>query len=156
MAWCSALNAQPAKSTVANGTRPMSSSHFGLSSSLAKPRRRQIRIIADNLSAHKTERVRQFLTNRKGVHISLWPTYFVWPNQVEIWFSNERHVIAHDIFTWKQNLSRKLMRYVTDHSPKIPKPASSSWNYTGGRNYFQLPLQLLQALVVGNPSRNVQ
>src|SRR5213078_1116860 len=38
-----------------------------------QPKRREIHIIADNLSAHKTERVRQFLTAHANIHIHYTP-----------------------------------------------------------------------------------
>ena len=93
-----------------------------------QPRNREIHIIADNLSAHKTERVRQFLAVHKRVHIHYTPTYSSWLNQVEIWFAKiERDVIARGIFTSKQDLRRKLMRYIKAHN-KDPKPYKWSWN----------------------------
>src|SRR6266478_7009586 len=52
-----------------------------------QPRDREIHIIADNLSAHKTERVRQFLVSHPKVQIHYTPTYSSWLNQVENWFS---------------------------------------------------------------------
>ena len=98
-----------------------------------QPRNREIHIIADNLSAHKTERVRQFLADHKRVHIHYTPTYSSWLNQVEIWFSKiERDVIARGIFTSKQDLRRKLMRYIKAHN-KDPKPYKWSWNDTAHR-----------------------
>jgi transposase len=98
-----------------------------------QPRNREIHIIADNLSAHKTERVRQFLAAHKRVHIHYTPTYSSWLNQVEIWFSKiERDVIARGIFTSKQDLKRKLMRYIKAHN-NDPKPYKWSWNDTARR-----------------------
>jgi transposase len=98
-----------------------------------QPRIREIHIIADNLSAHKTERVRQFLADHKRVHIHYTPTYSSWLNQVEIWFSKiERDVIARGIFTSKSDLRRKLMRYIKAHN-KDPKPYKWSWNDTAHR-----------------------
>jgi transposase len=93
-----------------------------------QPRKREIHIIADNLSAHKTERVRQFLTDHPRVHIHYTPTYSSWLNQVETWFSKiQREVIARGVFTSKQDLKRKLMRYIKNHN-KDPKPFKWSWN----------------------------
>jgi len=98
-----------------------------------QPRNREIHIIADNLSAHKTERVRQFLADHKRIHIHYTPTYSSWLNQVEIWFSKiERDVIARGIFTSKSDLRRKLMRYIKAHN-KDPKPYKWSWNDTAHR-----------------------
>src|SRR2546427_9188655 len=87
-----------------------------------QPRHRQIHIIADNLSAHKTARVRLFLAAHPRVHIHYTPTYSSWLNQVEIWFSKiERDIIARGIFTSVKDLQRKIMRYIRRYNSE-PKP----------------------------------
>ena len=92
-----------------------------------QPKGREIHIIADNLSAHKTERVRQFLTEHSRVHIHYTPTYSSWLNQVEMWFSKiERDVIARGIFTSVRDLARKLMRYIRRYN-KTARPIK--WTY---------------------------
>src|SRR6516165_2833452 len=59
----------------------------------------QIHTIADNLSAHRTSRVWQFIDRHRAVRIHFTPTYSSWLNQVEIWFSKiQRDVIARGIF----------------------------------------------------------
>jgi len=93
-----------------------------------QPRRRELHIIADNLSAHKTERVRQFLRDHPHVHLHYTPTYASWLNQVELWFAKiERDVIARGVFTSVRDLARKLMRYIRDAN-RAPKPIK--WTYT--------------------------
>ncbi len=52
-----------------------------------QPKGKEIHIICDNLSAHKTQAVRDFLAARPTVHIHYTPTYSSWLNQVELWFS---------------------------------------------------------------------
>jgi len=92
-----------------------------------QPRRREIHVIADNLSAHKTKRVQQFLDEHPRVHIHYTPTYSSWLNQIEIWFGKiERDVIARGVFTSVRDLARKLMRYIR-HYNKAPKPIK--WTY---------------------------
>ena len=67
----------------------------------------------DNLSAHKTEAVEQFLINHPKVWFHFTPTYSSWLNQVELWFAKiERDVIARGVFTSVGDLRRKLMRYI--------------------------------------------
>jgi transposase len=91
-------------------------------------RGRQIHIIADNHSAHKSKRVAQFLADFPNVHLHFTPTYSSWLNQVEIWFSKiERQVIARGVFTSVSDLSRKLMRFIR-HYNKDPRPIK--WTYT--------------------------
>lgn len=73
---------------------------------------RQIQIVLDNLSAHKTE-AEQFLTEDPKVGFHFTPTYSSWLNQVEMWFAKiERDVIARGVFTSVDDLHRKLMRYI--------------------------------------------
>jgi transposase len=81
------------------------------------PRRKQIHIILDNLSAHKTTSVRQFLEQNPRVQFHFTPTYSSWLNQVELWFAKvEREVIARGIFTSVSDLARKLRRYINAYS----------------------------------------
>ena len=82
-----------------------------------QPRRREIHVIADNLSAHKTKLVQQFLEEHPRVHLHYTPTYSSWLNQIEIWFSQiERDVIARGIFASKRDLSQKLLRYIRKYN----------------------------------------
>jgi transposase len=95
-----------------------------------QPAKREIHIIADNLSAHKTARVRQFLDRNPTVKMHHTPTYSSWLNQVELWFSKiERDVIARGVFTSVPDLKRKLMRYIR-HYNKNPKVFK--WSYKNG------------------------
>jgi len=52
-----------------------------------QPRGKEIHVIADNLSAHKTGQVKEFLETHPKVHLHFTPTYSSWLNQVELWFS---------------------------------------------------------------------
>ncbi len=93
-----------------------------------QPEGKEIHIILDNLSAHKTKRVREFLTNHRNLHFHFTPTYSSWLNQIELWFSKiERDLIHRGIFTSTQDLSRKLLRYIR-HYNKDPKPIK--WSYS--------------------------
>jgi len=86
-----------------------------------QPRGKQIHVIADNLSAHKTERVEEFLECHRNVHLHFTPTYSSWLNQIELWFAKiERDVIARGVFTAVSDLKRKLMGYIC-HYNKVPK-----------------------------------
>jgi transposase len=96
-----------------------------------QPEAREIHIIADNLSAHKTKRVEEFLARHRNVTIHYTPTYSSWLNQVELWFNKiERDVIARGVFTSIPDLSRKLMRYIREGN-KNPKPVK--WSYSNVR-----------------------
>ena len=90
-------------------------------------RGKEIHVIADNLSAHKTERVEEFLDRHRNVHLHFTPTYSSWLNQVELWFGKiERDVIARGVFTSVPDLKRKLMRYIR-HYNQAPKTVK--WKY---------------------------
>jgi transposase len=88
---------------------------------------REIHVICDNVSSHKTDRVRNFLDEHRNVQIHYTPTYSSWLNQVENWFSRiQRDVITRGVFTSIKDLDRKLMRYIRQHN-KDPKPIK--WKY---------------------------
>jgi transposase len=88
---------------------------------------REIHIILDNLSTHKTQRVRDFLAAHPSVHLHFTPTYSSWLNQVENWFAKiERDVIARGVFTSVPDLARKLIRYIRHHN-RAAKPIK--WAY---------------------------
>src|SRR5207237_6846227 len=92
-----------------------------------QPRGREVHVICDNLSAHKTKRVEEFLIEYPNVHIHYTPTYSSWLNQVELWFAKiERDVIARGIFTSVPNLKSKLMRYIRQYNKQ---PKTVKWKY---------------------------
>src|SRR5215469_4612242 len=95
--------------------------------SLCRPRQ-QTHIILDNLSAHKTQSVADFLQRHPRVQFHFTPTYSSWLNQVELWFAKiEREVIARGIFTSVPDLARKLRRYINAYSANAcPIP----WKYS--------------------------
>jgi transposase len=91
-------------------------------------RQQEIHIILDNLSAHKTAKVEDFLQQHPNLSLHFTPTYSSWLNQVELWFARiERNVIARGIFTSVKDLARKLMRYIHAYSAAA-KPFS--WKYS--------------------------
>src|SRR5499433_3868991 len=92
-----------------------------------QPAAREIHVIADNLSAHKTQQVTEFLARHANVHLHFTPTYASWLNQVELWFAKvERDVISRGVFTSVSDLRRKLMRYIRQYN-KAPK--TIKWRY---------------------------
>jgi transposase len=98
----------------------------------SQPRGKQIHVVLDNLSTHKTRRVEQFLADHKNVQLHFTPTYSSWLNQVEIWFSKiERQVIARGVFTSVADLARKIMRYIK-HYNRAPKPIK--WTYSNPKH----------------------
>ena len=92
--------------------------------------RQQLHIILDNLSAHKTQLVRDFLQQHPRVQLHFTPTYSSWLQpEVEIWFAKiEREVIARGIFHLSSGLGSQTpplhQRLLRQRSPD-PK-----WKYS--------------------------
>src|SRR5712672_3321381 len=78
-----------------------------------QPRGKEIHVIGDNLSAHKSGPVKDFLAQHPKVHLHFTATYSSWLNQVQLWFGKIEHdIIARGcVFTSVSGLKRKLMRY---------------------------------------------
>ena len=92
-----------------------------------QPPGKEIHVIADNLSAHKTALVQEFLAKHPKVTIHFTPTYSSWLNQVELWFAKiERDVIARGVFTSVADLKRKLIRYIREYNDA---PRTVKWRY---------------------------
>jgi len=92
----------------------------------------EIHIVLDNLSAHKTSAVKEFLEQNPRVSFHFTPTYSSWLNQVEIWFAKiERDVLARGVFTSVTDLSRKIMKYIRAYA-KSARPFN--WKYTDFRH----------------------
>jgi transposase len=94
----------------------------------SQPRRREIHVIVDNLSAHKTKAVQAFLEQHPHMQLHFTPTYSSWLNQVELWFAKiERDLLARGIFTSIPDLARKIRRYIARYN-EDPKPIR--WIYS--------------------------
>jgi transposase len=93
----------------------------------SQPKDKEIHVIADNLSAHKTKEVFAFLQANPNVRIHYTPTYSSWLNQVEIWFSKiQRQIIARGVFSSVDDLARKIMRFIRNYN-KTATPIC--WRY---------------------------
>jgi len=93
----------------------------------SQPKHREIHVIADNLSTHKTKAVQAFLSEHPRVRIHFTPTYSSWLNQVELWFAKiERDLLARGIFTSVPDLARRIRKYIR-HYNTAPKPIR--WSY---------------------------
>ena len=92
---------------------------------------KEIHVVLDNLSAHKTKDVERFLGAHPQVRFHFTPTYSSWLNQVERWFAKiQRDVIRRGVFTSIADLGNKLRRYIRAYS-KSAKPFR--WTYTDPR-----------------------
>ena len=97
---------------------------------------KQIHIVLDNLSAHKTQAVQEFLAANSKVQFHFTPTYSSWLNQVELWFAKiQRDVIDRGIFTSVADLSRKIRKYIQAYA-KSAKPFR--WTYTDPKHRIKV------------------
>ncbi|MGD1096812.1 MAG: IS630 family transposase [Bryobacteraceae bacterium] len=89
---------------------------------------KEILVVLNNLSAHKTKEVERSLPERPQVRFHFTPNYSSWLNQVELWFATiQRDVIARGIFTSVADLGNKLRKYIRAYL-KSAKPLR--WTYT--------------------------
>jgi transposase len=94
---------------------------------VSKHKDREIHIVLDNLSAHKTRRVQDFLAAHPNVQLHFTPTYSSWLNQVELWFAKiERDLIHRGVFTSVKDLAKRIMKYIRRHN-EDPRPIK--WQY---------------------------
>jgi len=99
---------------------------------VGQPKDKELHVVVDNLSAHKTDKVELFLKEHPRVKMHFTPTYSSWLNQVECWFSKiERDVIARGVFTSVKDLAKKIMRYIRSYNRQA-KPIK--WTYKNTRN----------------------
>jgi transposase len=97
---------------------------------------KQIHIVLDNLSAHKTSAVQEFLAANPKVRFHFTPTYSSWLNQVELWFAKiQRDVIDRGVFTSVADLSRKIRKYIHAYG-KSAKPFR--WTYTDPKHRIKV------------------
>jgi transposase len=102
-----------------------------------QPDQKEIHVICDNLSAHKTKKVDAFLDEHPTVRIHFTPTYSSWLNQVELWFGKiQRDVITRGVFTSVADLRRKLMRYIRYYNKK---PKTVKWKYVDPSRRIRSP-----------------
>lgn len=93
----------------------------------SQPKGREIHVICDNVSSHKTNAVDAFLADHPNLQMHFTPTYSSWLNQVENWFGRiQREIIARGVFTSTKDLDKKIMRYIRQYN-KNAKPLK--WKY---------------------------
>jgi len=93
------------------------------------PQGMQLHCIVDNLSAHGTPLVEEFLDRNQHVFLHNTPTHASWLNQVELWFSiMERRLIRHGEFDSTDNLADRIIEFINAYNRKA-KPFR--WTYEG-------------------------
>ncbi len=87
------------------------------------PADRQLHIIVDNLSAHKTQAVQEWVALRPRIHLHFTPTSSSWLNAVEGWFAQlERRALYRGVFTSVPELKAELERFIKAHNAESAKP----------------------------------
>jgi transposase len=91
---------------------------------------KKLHIIADNLSVHKHESIKEWVEKNKMIEIHHTPTYSSWLNQVEIWFNIlTKDVLKGAVWFSKQQLVDQLMEYIKTYNKERAKPFT--WTYRG-------------------------
>jgi transposase len=87
------------------------------------PKDKDLHIVLDNLSAHKTPEVSQWLERNPRVHFHFTPTSSSWLNAVEGWFSQlERRSLYRGVFTSVGELIAKIEQFIETHNEHLAKP----------------------------------
>jgi transposase len=87
---------------------------------VSQPHGKEIHVIADNLAAHKTVRVNEFLLAHRTVHLHFTPTYASWISEVELWLSKiERDISVSGTPRPGFEMKRNLVRHIHDYSGAV-------------------------------------
>ena len=87
------------------------------------PTGKDLHIILDNHSAHKTQEIRDWLAARPCIHFHFTPTSASWLNAVEGWFAQlERRALYRGAFTSVPELKAALMDFIEVHNQALAKP----------------------------------
>lgn len=90
---------------------------------------KEIHLIVDNLSVHKHQNVRDWLSGHQNYFIHFTPTHASWLDQIELWFSiYTRKIIRRGVFDSKEDLVAKTLEFIELYNKKA-KPFR--WTYTG-------------------------
>jgi len=87
------------------------------------PKNKQVHIILDNHSAHKTTIIKDWLEVNPRFEFHFTPTSSSWINAVEGWFAQLEHrALYRGVFTSVADLKAELNRFVKVHNKHLAKP----------------------------------
>lgn len=87
------------------------------------PKGKELHIILDNHSAHKTKEVMNWLEKNDHIHFHFTPTSASWLNAVEGWFAQlERRALYRGVFSSVAELQQALLEFIRVHNRTSAKP----------------------------------
>ena len=90
---------------------------------------KELYIVADNGSSHRSKKTRAWVAKQKRLHLTFTPTHASWLNQIEIWFGIlTRKVIRRGVFKSRDELVQRLMSFIQSYNQEA-RPFA--WTYTG-------------------------
>lgn len=91
---------------------------------------KQLHVIADNLSVHKHQSVKDWVESKKRFTLHFTPTYSSWLNQIEIWFNIlTKDVLKGAVWHSRKQLVDQLLSYIKTYNLHRAHPFQ--WTYTG-------------------------
>ncbi|WP_323373803.1 IS630 family transposase [Plantactinospora alkalitolerans] len=89
----------------------------------------ELHCIVDNLSAHGTKAVQEFLDDNPHVFLHRTPTHASWLNQVELFFSIlQRRLLRYGEFDSVDDLATKVIAFINDYNKRA---TPFRWTYDG-------------------------
>lgn len=93
-------------------------------------RNKRLHIIVDNLSVHKSQIVKDWLSTKRKITLHFTPTYSSWLNQVEIWFNIlSKDVLKGAVWHSKEQMVKQIMEYIQTYNQTRAIPFN--WTYDG-------------------------
>ena len=87
------------------------------------PPDQDLHIILDNLSAHKTVAIKEWVEDNPRICFHFTPTSSSWLNAVEGWFAQlERRALYRGVFTSVKELKSEIKRFIKIHNKELAKP----------------------------------
>ena len=108
---------------VAKRTRSKEFLSFMKQLARSTPKDKDLHVVLDNHSAHKTKAVMDWLATKPRIHFHFTPTSASWLNAVEGWFSQlERRALYRGVFSSVTELKDELLRFIQVHNRELAKP----------------------------------